>query len=368
MANQTERDNQQIGMQTTSMRWRVCFLKSKGWYCGGAYEDSESFTSRDAAVKFGNDLGRADFRAKYFGDSNTIASNIRIVEVGEYEKKVPWDEWCDLSKSIDETIKELDTKNQPSQWFKVWYKLHADGEIRDVSMEFKTLEEAKKEANRIVKENRRYALQLVSCGCLKSNVRIQTFCPECHDPMFLPKESWLETPEKFVVPNEYKKEGMTFWVEHSRVPKPTNFHDEASPMFVTDKFTTFDQARNFAMHLLNGDGPAYVIETGKTHWFFNINIYAVENNRRTLVPQDKWCDDDDAKANNLGGILAYCSEVAGIKGERDILRDELKRTKAELDSLKSAIRNELKDISGHINYEMDVMNKLLGDDNHGNNA
>ena len=355
-------------MQTTSMRWRVCFLKTKGWYCGGAYEDSESFTSRDAAVKFGNDLGRADFRAKYFGDSNTTASNIRIVEVGEYEKEVPWDEWCELSKSIDETIKEPDTKNQPSQWFKVWYNLHADGYVRAMSIDFNTLDEAKKEANRIVKENRRYAMQLASCGCLKTDVRIQTFCPECHDTMFLPKESWLETPEKFVVPNEYKKEGMTFLVEHSRVPKPTNFHDEASPMFVTDKFTTFDQARNFAMHLLNGDGPAYVIETGKTHWFFNINIYAVENNRRTLVPQDKWCDDDDAKANNLGGILAYCSEVAGIKGERDILRDELKRTKAELDSLKFAIRNELKDISGHFNYELDVMNKLLGDDNHGNNA
>jgi len=368
MANQTERDNQRVGMQTTSMRWRVCFLKQKGWSCGAELEDTESFTSRNAAVKFANDLGRADFRAKYFGDSNTIASNIRIVEVGEYEKEVPWDEWCELSKSIDETIKELDTKNQPSQWYKVWYKLHADGWIRDVSMEFKTLDEAKKEANRIVKENRRYAMQLVTCGCWKTDVRIQTCCPECHDTMFLPKESWLETPEKFVVPNEYKNSSMTFLVEHSRVPKPSNFHDEATPMFVTDKFTTFDQARNFAMHLLNGDGPAYVIETGKTHWFFNINIYAVENNRRTLVPQDKWCDDDDAKANNLGGILAYCSEVAGIKGERDILREELKRTKAELDSLKFAIRNCIKDISGHINYEMEVLNKLVGDDNHGNNA
>jgi hypothetical protein len=237
-----------------------------------------------------------------------------------------------------------------------------------MTIDCKTFDEAKKEANRIVKENRCYALSLACGGCMKTDVRIQTYCPECHDTMFLPQESWLEPTQKFVVPEEYKKVGMTFWVEHSRVPKPTNFHDEASPMFVTDKFTTFDQARNFAMHLLNGDGPAYVIETGKTHWFFNINIYAVENDRRTLVPQDKWCDDSDAKEKNLSGILAYCSEIAGIKGERDILRDELKHAKAEIDALKSAIRNELKNISGHINYEVDLMNKLLGDENNGTNA
>ena len=327
MANQTELDNHQVGMHTTSMRWRVCFLKSKGWWSCEQCEESETFTSRDAAVKFGNDLGRADFRAKYFGDPNTTAVNIHIVEVGEYEKEVPWDEWCELSKSIDETIKELDVKTQPTQWFKVWYKLHVDGYVRDVSIDCNTLDVAKKEANRIIKENR----------CFKTDVRIQTHCPDCNYTMFLPKQSWLETPEKFVVSNEYKNSSMTFLVEHSRVPKPTNFHDEASPMFVTDKFTTFDQARNFAMHLLKGDGPAYVIETGKTHWFFNINIFAVENNRRTLVPQDQWCDDADAKANNLAGVLAYCSEVAGIKGERDILRDELKRAKEEIKFLKTAI-------------------------------
>lgn len=354
-------------MHTTSMRWRVCFIKHKGSSMA-QFEDSETFTSRDAAVKFGNDLGRADFREKYFGDPNTIAANIHIIEVGEYEKEVPWDKWCELSKSIDEIIKELDAETQPKPWFKVWYKLHADGFVRDVSIDCKTLDEAKKEANRILKENRWYALPLVYCGCVKTDVRIQTCCPECHDTMFLPQDSWLEPTQKFVVPDEYKKEGMTFLVEHSRVPKPTNFHDEASPMFVTDKFTSFDQARNFAMHLLNGDGPAYVIETGKTHWFFNINIYAVENNRRTLVPQDQWCDDSDAQEKNLSGILAYCSEVAGIKGERDILRDELNHAKAEIETLKSAIRNELKNISGHINYEVDLMNKLLGEDNHGNNA
>ena len=367
MANQTERDNQQVDMHTTSMRWRVCFIKNKAWSSEQS-EDSETFTSRNAAVKFGNDLGRADFREKYFGDPNTIAVNIRIVEVGEYEKEVPWDEWCDLSKSIDDTIKELDDKKQPDPWYKVWYNLHADGYVRAMTIDCKTLDEAKKEANRIVKENRCYTLPLLYCGCVKTDVRIQTCCPECHDTMFLPQESWLDPAQKFVVPEEYKKVGMTFLVEHSRVPKPTNFHDEASPMFVTDKFTTFDQARNFAMHLLNGDGPAYVIETGKTHWFFNINIYAVENNRRTLVPQDQWCDDVDAKEKNFSGILAYCSEVAGIKGERDILRDELNHAKAEIETLKSTIRNELKNISGHINYEVDLMNKLLGEDNHGNNA
>ena len=367
MADKTERDNQQVGIQTTSMRWRVCFTKTKGW-ASNEREDSETFTSRPAAVKFGNDLGRADFRRKYFGDPDTVAANVRIVEVGEYEKEVLWDEWCELSKSIDETIKELDAEKKPREWFKVWYKLHAGGSAQDVSVEYKTLDEAKKEANRIVKENRRYALALARCGQLKTDVRIQTYCPECDSATFLPEEMWIEQLPKFVVPSEYQNSSMTFWVEHSRVPKPTNFHDEASPMFVTDKFTTFDQARNFAMHLLNGDGPAYVIETGKTHWFFNINIYAVENNRRTLVPQDKWCDDADAQANNLGGILAYCSEVAGIKGERDILREELKKANAEIASLKFAIRNELKNISGHISYEMDLMNKLLGDENNGNHA
>ena len=41
---------------------------------------------------------------------------------------------------------------------------------------------------------------------------------------------------------------------------------------------------------------------------------------------------------------------------------------AEIETLKSTIRNELKNISGHINYEVDLMNKLLGEDKHGNNA
>lgn len=367
MANQTERDNQQVGIQTTSMRWRVCFTKTKGW-ASNELEDTETFTSRNAAVKFGNDLGRADFRRKYFGDPDTVAANVRIVEVGEYEKEVPWDEWCELSKSIDETIKELDAEKKPREWFKVWYKLHAGGSVQDVSVEYKTLDEAKKEANRIVKENRCYALSLARCGQLKTDVRIQTYCPECDSATFLPEEMWLEQPQKYVVPSEYQNSSMTFWVEHSRVPKPMNFHDEASPMFVTDKFTTFAAARNFAMHLLKGDGPAYVIETGKTHWFFNINIYAVENDHRKLVPQDQWCDDVYAKEQNELGIFAYCSEVAGIKGERDILREELKKANAEIASLKFAIRNELKNISGHISYEMDLMNKLLGDENNGNNA
>ena len=349
-------------MHTTSMRWRVCFLKTKG--CSfSEFDDSESFTSRDAAIKFGNDLGRADFREKYFGDPNTIAVNIHIIEVGEYEKEVPWDEWCDLSKSLDETIKELDVRKKNTE-YQVWYTHTKCGKTKDVCLTFDNFVDAQKEANRIRKQNRCYSFALAKYGELKSDVRIQVVGTSSY---IMEPSLWI-VDEPFVVPNEYKKEGMTFWVEHSRVPKPTNFHDEASPMFVTDKFTTFDQARNFAMHLLHGDGPAYVVETGKTHWFFNINIYAVENDRRTLVPQDKWCDDADANANNLSGILAYCSEVAGIKGERDILRDELKRTKAELDSIKSAIRNCIKDISGHVNYEMDVMNKVLGEDNNGNNA
>jgi hypothetical protein len=249
--------------------------------------------------------------------------------------------------------KELDAEKKPSTWYKVWYKLHVGGSVQDVSFECKTLDEAKKEANRIVKENRSYALSLAYCGYLKTDVRIQTYCPECHDSMFLPQESWLELPQKFVVPDEYKKVGMTFFVEHSRVPKPTNFHDEASPMFVTDKFTTFEQARNFAMHLLNGDGPAYVVETGKTHWFFNINIYAVENDHRTLVPQDQWCDDVDAKEKNFSGILAYCSEVAGIKGERDMLEQELAKAKNEIKVLKAAIHKFADEIVSKLGDDSD---------------
>lgn len=362
MANQTERNNQQVGMHTTSMRWRVCFIKHNGSSLA-QFEDYETFTSRDAAVKFGNDLGRADFREKYFGESYTTAANIRIVEVGEYEKEVPWDEWCDLSKSIDEAIKELDVRKKNTE-YQVWYTHTKCGKTKDVYVTFDNFVDAQKEANRIRNHNRCYAFALAKCGELKSNVRIQVVGTSSY---IMEPSMWI-IDEPFVVPNEYKKAGMTFWVEHSRVPKPTNFHDEASPMFVTDKFTTFDQARNFAMHLLNGDGPAYVIETGKTHWLFNINIYAVENDRRTLIPKDKWCDDADANEKNWSGILAYCSEVAGIKGERDILRDELNRAKAEIASLKSAIRNGLKDISGHINYELGWMNKLLGEENNGNNA
>lgn len=347
MANQTERDNQQVGdVHTTSMRWRVCFIKNKAW-SSEQCEDSETFTSRNAAIKFGNDLGRADFREKYFGDTNTIAANIRIVEVGEYEKEVPWDEWCDLSKSIDDTIKELNERKNTE--YQVWYTHTKGGETKDVYLSFNNFVDAQKEANRIRNQNRCYALALAMCGELKTDVRIQVVGPSSY---IMEPSMWI-VDEPFVVPEEYKKVGMTFFVEHSRVPKPTNFHDEASPMFVTDKFTTFEQARNFAMHLLNGDGPAYVVETGKTHWFFNINIYAVENDHRTLVPQDQWCDDVDAKEKNFSGILAYCSEVAGIKGERDLLRDELKRAKNEIKVLKAAIHKFADEIVSKLGDDSD---------------
>lgn len=333
-------------MHTTSMRWRVCFLKSKeGSF--SEFDDSVTFTSRDAAIKFGNDLGRADFREKYFGDANTIAVNIHIVEVGEYEKEVPWDEWCELSKSIDETIKELNGRKTTE--YQVWYTHIKGGETKDVYLSFNNFVDAQKEANRIRNQNRCYALALAMCGELKTDVRIQVVGPSSY---IMEPSRWI-VDEQFVVPEEYKKVGMTFFVEHSRVPKPTNFHDEASPMFVTDKFTTFEQARNFAMHLLNGDGPAYVVETGKTHWFFNINIYAVENDRRTLVPQDQWCDDVDAKEKNFSGILEYCSEVAGIKGERDMLRDELKRAKDEIKVLKSAIHKFADEIVSKLGDDSD---------------
>lgn len=346
MANQTERDNQQVGMHTTSMRWRVCFIKNKGWSCAQC-EDSETFTSRDAAVKFGNDLGRADFREKYFGDPNTIAVNIHIVEVGKYAKEVPWDEWCELSKSIDETIKELNERKNTE--YQVWYTHTKGGETKDVYLSFNNFVDAQKEANRIRNQNRCYALALAMCGELKTDVRIQVVGPSSY---IMEPSMWI-VDEPFVVPDEYKKEGMTFLVEHSRVPKPTNFHDEASPMFVTDKFTTLDQARDFAMHLLNGDGPAYVVETGKTHWFFNINIYAVENDRRTLIPQDQWCDDVDAKEKNFSGILAYCSEVAGIKGERDMLEQELAKAKNEIKVLKAAIHKFADEIVSKLGDDSD---------------
>lgn len=353
-------------MHTTSMRWRVCFIKTKAWSCG-QFEDSETFTSRDAAVKFGNDLGRADFREKYFGDPNTIAVNIRIVEVGEYEKEVPWDEWCDLSKSIDETIKELDVskklRNKGTE-YQVWYTHTKCGKTKDVYVTFDNFVDAQKEANRIRNQNRCYAFALAKCGELKSDVRIQVVGTSSY---IMEPSMWI-IDEPFVVPEKYNDPDMTFEVVHSRIPNPSKVHDEASPIFATDKFTRFDDARRFAMHLVNCDGPAYVTYMSKTHWFFNINIFAIKNGDRTLVPVNEWRDDSCVDTAEFTGMLEYASEVAGIKGERDILRDELNHAKAEIETLKSAIRNELKNISGHINYEVDLMNKLLGEDNHGNHA
>ena len=335
MANQTERDYQQVGMHTTSMRWRVCFLKTKG--CSVAeFDDSESFTSRDAAVKFGNDLGRADFREKYFGDQNTIAVNIRIVEVGEYEKEVPWDEWCDLSKSIDETIKDIDVskklRNKGTE-YQVWYTHTKCGKTKDVYVTFDNFVDAQKEANRIRNQNRWYAFALAKCGELKSDVRIQVVGTSSY---IMEPSMWI-IDEPFVVPEKYKDPDMTFEVVHSRIPKPSKAHDEASPMFATDKFTRFDDARRFAMHLVNCDGPAYVTYMSKTHWFFNINIFAIKNGDRTLVPVNEWRDESCVDTADFTGMLEYASEVAGIKGERDILRDELKKAKDEIKVLKSAI-------------------------------
>jgi hypothetical protein len=106
----------------------------------------------------------------------------------------------------------------------------------------------------------------------------------------------------------------------------------------------------------------------KTHWLFNINIFTIKNGYRKLVPVNEWRDVSYVDTEEFTGMLEYASEVAGIKGELDILRDELKHAKAEIETLKSTIRNELKNISGHINYEVDLMNKLLGDENNGTNA
>ena len=41
MATQTERDNQQVGVHTTSMRWRVCFLKAKDEIVSKLGDDSD---------------------------------------------------------------------------------------------------------------------------------------------------------------------------------------------------------------------------------------------------------------------------------------------------------------------------------------
>ena len=355
MANKTERDNQQVGMQTTTMRWRVCFTKMTGNNISG-FEYSETFSTRDAAIKFGNDLGRVDFRLNYFGEPGTAAANIRIVEVGEYEKEVPWDEWCELSKSLDEVTHEPDVKKKDTE-YQVWYTHTKGGDTKDVHVSFNNFVDARKEANRIRKQNRCYAFALARCGELKSNVRIQVVGTSSY---IMEPSMWI-VDEPFVVPEQYKDPDMTFEVVHSRLPKPSKAHDEASPMFATDKFTRFEDARRFAMHLVNCDGPAYVIDMSKTHWFFNIHIIAIKNGDRMLIPANEWRDESCVDTADFTGMLEYASEVAGIRGERDMLREELERVKREKESLKFTVQAALQQLSGHVTSSISMLQNIVGD-------
>ncbi len=241
-------------LTTTSLRWQVRFTKCDSGHCSTS--ECESFETYEAACRFANNLSKKDFRNTYFAMSGLAAADIHIVETGKYERNIPWESWSELSKSIDEINKELDTP--------------------------------------------------------------------------------------YVVPEEYKKPGMTFEVHHVRVPKPQTIHSANPITLMIDKFNNFDTARSYALHLVNGDGPAYVIESCKANWMFNVNIYAVEHDIRTLVPIDKWNVNSEPD-HELSGMIEYCAEVAGITGERNMLQEELTKTRNELKALKDSVRKILND-------------------------
>ena len=357
MASQAEQNYREVKGEFSVIRWKVCFIKC--YQCSSDQtETEETFTSLDKAIKFANDLARIDFREKYFGDTVSIPANVRIVEVGKYKREVPWESWCELSKSLDETIKELDC--QPK--YKVWYTTSCNWGFEDVAIEFDSFDKAKDAANKLYKENCCYAYALAKCGQLKTNIRIEFIGTTSR---FLDTSEWLINtsgiPADKDIPDKYKKEGMFFEVEHSRVPKALSQHSEAFPMFVTDKFIRFDNARNFA-RCLDSRNPEnlYVKETSKHYWFFNINIYAVENGVRTLIPTDDWMDPRCPGTENLSDILEYCSEVAGIKGERDILNDEVKRLNSELEKSNAEIKrlNSIIDASAKmLKSQMNVLKR-----------
>ena len=343
------------------MRWHVCFKQSTNDYTS-EFERVEKFGIYDSAVKFANDLSKKEFREHFFGNDYTIPVNIRIVEVGEYEYEVPWESWCALAPSIDEAIKEMDV--QPK--FKVWYTTNRAGDFEHggsehIAIEYDSFATAKDAANKLYKENSCYTFALAKYGKLKTNIRIEQVGTTSR---FLDTSEWLVNtsgiPKDTDIPDKYKKEGMFFEVEHSRVPKD-GCQLPPNTMFVTDKFTRFDNARNFARCLLRRepDHP-YIREASKNYWFFNINVFSVENGVRTLLPVEDWQDPYSNGTEELATVLDYCSEVAAIKGERDILKEEVDRLKTDLDKSHAEIKRLNQIISASATMLESQMNALNG--------
>jgi hypothetical protein len=356
MAKTNGQDSQSVNGEFNLIRWKVCFVKCN--QCSSDLtETEETFTSLEKAIKFANDLGHLDLREKYFGDKLIYPANIRIVEVGRYKKEIPWESWCALAPSIDKSIKELD--GQPK--FKVWYTTFRDWGFEDVAIEYDSFTTAKDAANKLYKENSCYPYALVKCGELKTNIRIEQVGTTSR---FLDTSEWLVNtsgiPRDTDIPDKYKKDGMHFEVEHSRVPKD-GCQLPLNTMFMTDKFTRFDNARNFARCLLRREpNHPYIREASKNYWFFNINVFSVENGVRTLIPVEDWQDPYSNGTEELSNVLDYCSEVAGIKGERDMFKEEVDRLKSELDEAHAEIKRLKQIISASATMLESQMNALAG--------
>ena len=361
MAKTNGQDSQGLNTVKTALRWHtrfnVCFKQGTRDYTTSEFERVEKFGRYDSAVKFANDLSKKEFREQFFGNDYTIPVNIRIVEVGEYESEVPWESWCELAPSIDKSIKELD--GQPK--FKVWYTTFRDWGFEDVAIEYDSFTTAKDAANKLYKENSCYPYALVKCGELKTNIRIEQVGTTSR---FLDTSEWLVNtsgiPRDTDIPDKYKKDGMHFEVEHSRVPKD-GCQLPPNTMFVTDKFTRFDNARNFARCLLRREpNHPYIREASKNYWFFNINVFSVENGVRTLIPVEDWQDPYSNGTEELSNVLDYCSEVAGIKGERDMFKEEVDRLKSELDEAHAENTRLKQIISASATMLESQMNALAG--------
>lgn len=355
MAKTIGQDSKRLNTVKTALRWHVCFNQCTGEHTS-EFERVEKFGQYDSAVGFANDLARKEFREHFFGNDYTIPVNIRIVEVGGYEQEVPWESWCELSKSIDEAIEELDGKPK----FKVWYTTSRDWGFEHVAIEYDSFETAKDAANKLYKENSCYAYALAKCGQLKTNIRIEKVGTTSR---FLDTTEWLVNtsgiPKDADIPDKYKKEGMFFEVEHSRVPKDNCKLPNKVAMFVKDKFTRFDNARNFARCLLRCEPKHfYIKEASKKYWFFNINVFSVENGVRTLIPVGDWQDPASNGTEELSTMLDYCSEVAGIKGERDMLKEEVARLKSELEASHTEIKQLNQTISAAATMLESQMNAL----------
>ena len=347
-------ESKRLNTVKTALRWHVCYKQSTNDYTS-EFERVEKFGIYDSAVKFANDLSKKEFREHFFGNDYTIPVNMRIVEVGEYEHEVPWESWCALAPSIDEAIKEMD--DQPK--FKVWYTTSRDWGFEHVAIKYDSFDAAKDAANKLYNENSCYAYALAKCGALKTNIRIEQVGTTSR---FLDTSEWLVNtsgiPRDADIPDKYKKEGMFFEVEHSRVPKDGS-QLPPNTMFMSDMFDRFDNARNFARCLLRREqNHPYIREASKKYWFFNINVFSVENGVRTLLPEEDWQDPYSNGTEELSTMLEYCSEVAGIKGERDMLNEEVNRLKSELDEAHAEIKRLNQIISASATMLESQMNAL----------